>query len=233
MEMNDYLKKIIKEVLSEATVEKDYYYYNLAEDFYNKMIKELERENYIQKTDDIIFFKGYVVNKDYDNLLIIFTDTTNKKVNPIINGVKKSVYGFGSYNNYKAIVIPNIINGNLQLNRINKDNFIHEFIHYLDFKRSGGYRPNKPGNNLDLNDYYNQPTEFNAYYQEAANFIVKTFNDNKKIVDNFREKYKNYDNFYKWMIDNVFDKEFIKYLNSKNQIKLKKRIYNIYSKYIK
>jgi hypothetical protein len=52
------------------------------------------------------------------------------------------------------------------------------------------------------------------------------------ILEKFKENYKNFDSFYKWMIEHVFDKDFIKNLNDKNEIKMKKRIYNIYSEFL-
>lgn len=42
MKIYKYINKIIKEILSEVTVDKDFHYYSIAEDFYDKMIKELE-----------------------------------------------------------------------------------------------------------------------------------------------------------------------------------------------
>jgi hypothetical protein len=99
----------------------------------------------------------------------------------------------------------------------------------LDFKRSKGYKP-KWTEKTTVKDYYNAPTEYNAYYQEAASYIVNLLSDDK-YLPHFKENYKTFGSFYKWMIEQVFDKHFISNLNDINKKKLQKRVYNIYDKF--
>ena len=64
--------------------------------------------------------------------------------------------------------------------RLDKNTFIHEFIHYLDQTR---YRQQhgivaKSAKYLDAGDYagyYNTPSEFNAYFQEGQRSVIDIF----------------------------------------------------------
>ena len=231
MELKNFIATTIREYLNEATVENDKYYYDIADEFYEKMINQLHNNNFINQNDGNILFKGSEINLNYSDLLIIFTNYDTTKTKPTFaNNTFKGGYSFGTYKQYKVIVINNLKNDKIPSNGILKDSFIHEFIHYLDFKRSKGFKPNF-NDKTTISDYYNSPTEYNAYYQEGANYIVNLFKD-ENILKKFRDKYDNFELFHKWMIENVFDKDYIKNLNDKNKIKIKKRIYNIYSEFI-
>jgi len=213
-------------MLYEATLEMDRYYYNLADDFYDKMIIELEKKNYVYQNGDIIFAADKIED-DYYDLLILFT-SKGKNITQFEEEAKSDYY-IGSYRNYRVIVINNLKEDRNPSKGIIRKSFIHEFIHYLDYKRSkykGGISKLK-----SLEKYYNDPLEFNAYYQESATYLAKMFEDEKirslhlKIFDTF-------DKFYKWALDKVFNKDFIKYLNETNRRKLINRLYNIYSHYL-
>jgi hypothetical protein len=219
-----------KNSINEATVENDMYYYNIADNFYDKMIIELTDKNYISQKDGNILFKASEINTNYSDLLIIFTDVNSNKTKPTFgDNTFKGGYAFGTYKQYKVIVINNLWKAKEPERGILKDSFIHEFIHYLDFKRSKGYKP-KWTEKTTVKDYYNAPTEYNAYYQEAASYIVNLLSDDK-YLPHFKENYKTFGSFYKWMIEQVFDKHFISNLNDINKKKLQKRVYNIYDKF--
>jgi hypothetical protein len=229
------MKKIVTttniHLINEATVENDKYYYDIADEFYDKMIIELNNNNFINQTDGNILFRASEINTNYSDLLIIFTDYNTTKTKPTFgNNTFKGGYSFGTHKQYKVIVINNLREDKIPSKGILKDSFIHEFIHYLDFKRSKGYKPNFT-NKTSITDYYNSPTEYNAYYQEVATYIVNLFKD-ENLLQKFKEKYTTFNMFYTWMINNVFDKDFIKNLNQNNKLKLEKRIYNIYSKFL-
>jgi len=219
------------EYIREATVDRDMRFYSIAENFYEKMMDELGAGNYRNQSDDSVLFDAKLVGSEYSDLLILLIDSVSEKTKPKFGGNSvKSGYALGTYKQkQRFIVINNLVEGKPVTYNINKDYFIHEFIHYLDWKRSGGHKPSF-SDKTTLEEYFNSPTEYNAYYQEAANFVVKMLMDDK-ILDKFKERYKNYKDFYEWMTAQVFDKNFIKYLNASNKVKLQKRVYNIYDKF--
>lgn len=230
-DLREFIATTVRECLNEATVENDKYYYDIADEFYDKMIIELNNNNFIIQNDGNILFRASEISLNYSDLLIVFTNYDTTKTKPTFgDNTFKGGYSFGTYKHYKVIVINNLKNDKIPSKGILKDSFIHEFIHYLDFKRSKGYTPNF-NEKTTISDYYNSPTEYNAYYQEAANYIVNLFKDDN-ILSKFKEKYTNFETFYKWMVENVFEKDYIKNLNDKNKKKLKKRIYNIYSYFL-
>ena len=213
------------EFINDANITNDLKYYDESVDFLNNMIEHLKIKNYIIQNDGNILFKGGEISEKYSNLLIIFTNKNNQKTKANF-GNSKPGYGFGSYKNYKTIIINNLDELLQPEIGIKFSDFIHEFIHYLDFQRSG-YKPKIPKSEKE---YYNLPTEFNAHFQEAGTYVSDLLR-NENILKNFKEKFKSFDDFYIWMIDNVFDKEFIKNLNSENKKKIQKRIYTIYDEY--
>lgn len=215
-------------IINEANFENDRMYYNKALSFYNDMMVELNNGNYIKQDDGNILFKGNEISEEYKNLLILFTDKNSDKTTPHFDKNSKGGYAIGSFKNYKVIIITNLFGDKNPSNGIIKDSFIHEFIHYLDFKRSG--YSSKVINLKNYNDYYNDASEFNAYYQESVNFIIDIL-ENEETNEQFKKKFNNFNDFYLWMISNVFDKDFIKNLNEKYKKKLKKRTYNVYAKF--
>lgn len=235
------LKKLIRDIIiKEANLNNDKYYYKIADDFYEKMIIELENGNYIIQNDGNKLFKASEINTNYSDLLILFTkryDGNGENKIKIPFGNFKGGYSIGTYKQYKVIVLDNLLEHNdyNPSKAIDKDSFIHEFIHYLDYTRikNKNYKTNL-NPNTKVEDYYNSPLELNAYYQEAASYIVKLFDDNESILIKFREKYSNdFNKFRDWMFENVFEKDFIRNLTPKSKEKIIKRIYNIYEKYLK
>lgn len=92
---------------------------------------------------------------------------------------------------YKVIVCRNLCNDMIPNKGLNKDSVIHEFIHYLDFKRSGIKQPKHK--NIDY--YFNSAQEYNAYYQEAVRFLYDLFK-NDAVLNNFKIKYTDFNGFY-------------------------------------
>jgi len=119
-----------------------------------------------------------------------------------------------------------------------KQEFVHEFIHYLDYKRikeKSGVE-NVGSAKLLLSGgakaYYNSPIEFNAFYQDGISSTETTLinlkNSGTKVgQDKFYEIIKNFNNFKNFAIKN-FDRGFIKYLDVNNTRKLNKRLYNVF-----
>lgn len=212
--------------LDEATVERDEHYYDLAVSFYEKMRTELRANNYQSREDDIVF-KGGSVHKDYDDLVVIFSDENGK--NDYIFGY---AYGLGKH----SIGIPNLSEKNnfRPEKGIDKDTFIHEFIHYLDLKRSNG-KLDKGSEAKSKVDYYNSPSEINAYYQAAitklSTFVKVGMKDN--IIAGCVNNCNRYDDFWNYLVSDMFPKAFIANLTKENINKLKKRAYTVWEKYFR
>jgi hypothetical protein len=216
--------------LNEATATADKAFYDIADDFYEKMIVELNNANYTHLKDNSILFEASNIDSAYDDLWISFINyNSNSNQMPFGNNTLKGGYAFGTTGRHKVIVIPNL-KEDRDPTWISKDSFIHEFIHYLDYVRSKG-KFKDFNQNTTVSDYYNSPSEYNAYYQEAANYLVNLLKDDA-VLAKIKEKHPTFNTFYKWMLDNVFSKRFIANLNDKNKLKIEKRIYNIYSEYV-
>ncbi len=98
---------------------------------------------------------------------------------------------------------------------IEENIFVHEFIHYLDSLK---YKYNFPKNHKNLYDYYNSPHEYNAYYNELLNKLLK----NKPKIKSLTSKV-----FLKYALDLM---EFTSFLSDENLKKLKTRLYKLWSR---
>lgn len=70
----------------------------------------------------------------------------------------------------------------------NRETFVHEFVHTQDFLRgapSGRAKKMKDGGR-DLVQYFNSPTEWNAFFQQGAAAVERNLEDLRR---NFPEKY--------------------------------------------
>jgi len=109
-----------------------------------------------------------------------------------------------------------------------RDMFIHEFIHHLDMLRySRDYVP-RSGEAVygdDLENYYNTPEEFNAFYQQTALQIESTLNSMKP-----EDKAKELESFENFMAFVEQDHgELISFFKGKYDKKFKKRLADLYS----
>lgn len=232
MEYADKWLRSFSNNLNEATATRDKEFYDIADNFYEKMIVELNNGNYESFDSNRIVFMASEINPQLRDLLVLFIDKNSNSTNtPFGNKSAKGNYSFGTFpNRKKVIVVPNLDDSMNPSNGIFKDSFIHEFTHYLDFVRSKGKFTNF-NDKTTMSDYYNSPSEYNAYYQEAANYFVNLLKD-ERVLNTIRNKYPTFDSFFHWMLENVFRKQFVANLNDKNKLKIEKRIYNIYSEYI-
>lgn len=138
----------------------------------------------------LIFNVGQV-NKNYKDLtLVLLPSTTNVSKQ---TGSYKTTGGFGTGTadpNKKYIILSVLIDEHdiTHLDtRLNRTQFVHEFIHYLDDKRTKG-RASGSAKNLmatdDYDKYYDNPLEFNAYYQDGVDSIIS-------LIDGFKRTMKN------------------------------------------
>ena len=114
--------------------------------------------------------------------------------------------------------------------------FLHEFIHYLDQHRYKGKAPESVAllRKHGMAGYYNSPSEFNAYYQEAANEILSTLRTIKKYAEpqkpgTLASFIRDYSTFEKrFLVPPYFAEGFLTALNDKYRKKLVQRLYGLY-----
>ena len=215
--------------INEATFERDAKFYDEAEKFYEDLEKSIENKEYKGQDDGNFILKGTKINPKYYDLLILFIPN-NAEQDGAPSDVKVG-YGIGKWNGYIVITINNLKepNDDSKIGNLWKSSIIHEFIHYLDRKRYKNF--DYKTKNDTASEYFNNPAEFNAYYQE---FSTRLFKDVfvGDMLPLFKEKFKNYNDFKDYVIQ-VYDKDWIKHLNDTNKKKLDKRLYNQYVEFLK
>jgi hypothetical protein len=240
---------------SAANEEQDLYFrnkaniaYELVRDFLKQMsetphlpsfvVPVDNREGYAVKASKIeekFSAEGNIQGKH--PLIFIFAHSREKNQNTIMTG------GFGWTPNKKyAVIILNFLIKPYDFKhadtRLNKQTFVHEYIHYLDACRrkdkleSPEVKRNLPLPDLDISDeaynYFNDPAEMNSYYQEAAISIKNVLNKIKEFnPERFFSIMQNFISF-KEDIVYFFKEDWIKNLSPENSRKFNKRLYNLY-----
>ena len=199
--------------------------------FFNKLQKVLKHQpNILKPTLDSYYIEGKIIDRKYDDLFIVFLHKDDPRLHISPNKMKydKNEYKItGGYNRKKGISVIFCINLIEPKNkkyidtRLDRTNFIHEFIHYLDDKKSKSVSGLKFKN---IKDYYNSPHEYNAYYQQDVDIL-------KKVIKNHPEEKNKINNFheFKEYALKFFDKQWYKLMNDKYRKKLDKRLYNLYT----
>jgi hypothetical protein len=251
--------------IKEANVEQDMYYTGIAEKAYDKVVRFLtkhkdklegEGENSIVNKPFIpltqwkgVALRGTDIDKNFPSLseVVLFfipTKSSSRGGVTIAGGFTNKSLKVGGISFKGVIVNANLIgdyNGKYMDTRLDKDTFIHEYIHFLDHlryrSRGLGKTSAKYLDTQDIEGYYNTPEEFNAYYQAGQSQIVRVW---KNLSDRFahrpefladfkKKKLESYKSFQDWAIDvEFFDKDFLTYINSKYLKKFKKRLAGLY-----
>lgn len=119
---------------------------------------------------------------------------------------------------YILMTVPDLSDPELanELRR-NEATFIHEFQHYLDHKRSGG-KMKTSAHAKTYDEYFNNPSEVFAYYQEGMARLSKMMPNGVSDIDGTtQEKVE-------WIKSNCFDQHFIQNLSPRNLRKINARI---------
>lgn len=109
--------------------------------------------------------------------------------------------------------------------------FVHEFVHIMDSER---FSVMSPTGRLGDADYFNDPSELNAFYQDALTafelYVSKNRNnpDMKRIASQWSRDFESWLKFFLGLVD----KDFKNFLRLKNDRKLKKRAYGFWSQNI-
>jgi hypothetical protein len=151
--------------LKEADIQRDVENRRVAEGFYESLINWVR--NYSDKLDRdkggglIAHADSFWKHPKARKLIVLFIPSATGK-NP----------GIGKYAGSDIIVLPYLIgewDTRYLDTRINKDSVIHEMIHFLDPGR--GKKSTHSARRADAGDvtgYYNDSSEWNAYWQEGA-----------------------------------------------------------------
>lgn len=240
-------------MLMEADPKRDAAYRKEAVAFLKKLRRELHDQGFIDDLMDMAQPKrgGYAlpadwIDKRYRGLLIMLVPKT---MQPSSNAPGRVVAGgFGSMSNWKVIQLP-VLKAPMDLGyvstRIDTGVFVHEFIHYLDNERGGGFllNPKTKGSKEHLkgggeSSYYNDPGEFNAYYQEGARSVeavVRSAMDmrrssvgRQKVINSMLGGMKSAQSFSRAALKR-FNQDFVGNLNPKYRKKLMARLAGLYS----
>jgi len=159
------------ERLEEATLKKDREIRNVANDFHKKLTAYIEKH-----PEDVVpvsggGFKVYPVSfwnhpRAADFTVLLAPRTGRGKG------------GIGKVGSHEVLVL-NVLKGAGDLSSvfIDKNVVVHEMVHFLDPGRDNGGGP-------DISDdkkYYNDPSEWNAFWQEGADKIESTVSNLKRI----------------------------------------------------
>jgi len=241
--------------IKEANVEQDLYYTGIAEKAYDKVVQFLskhkdkiegEGETGIVNKPFIpltqwkgVALRGTDIDKKFPSLseVVLFfipTKSTSRGGQTIAGGFSNKSLKVGGISFKGVLVNTNLIgpyNSQYMDTRLDKNTFIHEYIHFLDHLRYRDRGLSKTSakylDSDDIEGYYNTPEEFNAYYQEGQSQIVRIW---KNLPDKFKQKHsKDFKAFQDWATDiNFFDRDFLTHINKKYLKKFKKRLANLY-----
>jgi len=146
--------------------------------------------------------------------------------------IKTSVEGYFFHKDYKDFKAPYVLvnNSKFKKNRIEFDEnaMSHELQHYVDYKKGNKFTNTKeilkPEGGINP-DYYNEPTELNAYIiQILRQYFQKV--PVKKLSTDFQI-------FYRDFFRKTDARSFYQYLTDDNKKRFQKRIYQFYVKILK
>lgn len=119
---------------------------------------------------------------------------------------------------------------------------VHEFIHYLDFKRAETLR-RTPGSSRYMKAgsygrYYNDPKEFNAYYQQGANQVeaharstIARIRKRDPRVGSMVMEYGSHDNFLAFVErERFWNEDFLERMEEKFRRKFKTRLFRFWER---
>ncbi len=226
-----------------------------AEDIYERIRKYIFNNSYGENSEEnsTYYAKKIMLHDPQDNPFVASAVVLNlnKVLEDVSSAVLPLVYvvflsdqtplkfhaAIGTYQNQKAIILP-IASGQEHLRSIpsgfwqNKKIFIHEITHYLDMIRSYPVQGKNSAEYADKKDwkgYYNNPQEFNAYWNEGLHFIhnaTLTLSHGKQEI-----WFKWYPNFETFLTnkEKAFDPDYLHNLTPLHKRRLINRLYQYYT----
>jgi hypothetical protein len=116
--------------------------------------------------------------------------------------------------------------------------FMHEYIHYLDDKRTelgledlANY--NTEGGAKELSDYFSDPIEVNAFFQSGLAQLQSTL-EVPGVLDNYmkREWNENFQDFKDWFFDEHLDRVILMNISEDQRRRLINRLYGFWNEVI-
>jgi len=114
--------------------------------------------------------------------------------------------------------------------RLSDDLFTHEVTHHFDTQRQGKVK-NHSGQALkkgDLKGYFNDPFEYNAYYQEGLSTLHSLLEMDRIPDDKKKDLLGNFEDFKTRTFKQNFAEAFLTHLEPKFKQKLVKRLYGFW-----
>jgi len=177
---------------------------------------QMKKAPFFWSKEGVLVIPMFNISKDYDDLWVLIT-------------AQQGHHGTGKLRDLNVIQINNTLKGEFDPTyvetRLPIDRFAHEFVHYLDSKRGVPSGSSKIFDAGDVKKYFNDPSEFNAYYQEALTSIENALQMEafvEKVVQQGSRK-----EFFDFVLG-FFDKEFMENLEPKYERKLMKRLGRFY-----
>ncbi len=245
--MNDYsimnAKKNAKDVYAKnaAKERRDEWHRKLAEEAFDKVMKRINAGDYLQISPSNNLFMVKEIQPAHSPQLlhlIIYRSAKGGSFKVFNTDIKITDYKKeNSHYNiqpFDAVIIVALSKFSDVLNKVmpERTSFIHEYIHYLDYRRKAFAIKKRANPSSDFSRYINDPLELNAFYQEAASSIRKFIELTSKNKDRYSEaSYMNDVNAFikHFMRYPFFMKNFINYLTPENAKRIKKRLSNLYA----
>ena len=220
-------------------------------------MKPFPQERLRRKFERGMSFPGSLLDPDFDNMDIVVTHRPDNGQGNVTAG------GYVNLNRqtkrYEVTFAPNLY-GDYELpfkdaqdvrGNFDRDTFLHEMTHYLDiakrWKDKGGYFDEEEDNDASEENeesdeeasetnnpkYYNNPLEFNAFFQSGAEHLNSYFEGVMKKKAEFRNPILRnifalpFEKFSKRAVG-WFRHSWVQHLNQRNQRAFLKRLYNLY-----
>lgn len=177
-------------------------------------------------------FKASRVDRRYSDLIILMLPFNHPRMQGEGHVVRAAL---GTSGSFKVMFLGNLLK-DFSLEhcdtRLRPEDVVHEFVHYLDMGRNRSNRVNtvRYADSGDFDSYFNDPVEFNAYFQEMAFGLEGLMGTESKLRD-YPEKFAYYSTWegFQDMAKtlSVYDK-----LSGKYKKKFMKRLYGLWKELV-
>ena len=199
-----------------------------AEKAYEELLRAFTRmggaEAMIPKANGLVAYDAMLGHSE--EIALVLMDSSNNR--GAIGGFSKDKQGNDVL--YLFVDLDKDVVGQLRKNEYRKT-IVHEFIHVLDSYRMDVMAPT---NNLSNTDYFNDPSETNAYYQEAISHFERQMSRIPAYArDRYMERYSSRFEDFLELMSVMLDDSFLKYKSVKTDRALKRRLYQYWDEEVR